>query len=131
MRRHGYSVDGLAAACAEELDAASEAARRLLALQEAPTAFVCGSDTYALGARLACAGAGGGPGVEIIGFDDSLAARVASPPISSVRQPLTEVAGRVVDLLIDQLHGPGTPTEGVMLRPELVLRDNSGPGHGC
>jgi DNA-binding LacI/PurR family transcriptional regulator len=128
MRRHGYAVDGLAATCAEDLGVACEAARRLLALPDAPTAFVCGSDTYALGARLACAGEGAG--VEIIGFDDSLAARVASPPISSVRQPLAEVAGRVVGLLLDQLQGARTPTEGVMLRPELVLREEGRPGHG-
>lgn len=124
MRRHGYAVDGLSGACVEDVTAASEAARRLLALPDPPTAFVCGSDTFALGARVA--GVGEGHAVDVIGFDDSLAAKVASPPISSVRQPLTEVASRIVGLLIDQLQSPRTPSEGVMLRPELVLRERTG-----
>jgi DNA-binding LacI/PurR family transcriptional regulator len=50
-----------------------------------------------------------------------------SPPMSSVRQPLTEVARRIVGLLIDQLGGAECPPEGVMLRPDLVIREWRGP----
>ena len=50
-----------------------------------------------------------------------------SPPMSSVRQPLAEVARRVVAALIDELRGADNTPEGVMLRPELVIREWRGP----
>ncbi len=129
--RHGLDGDGLLGACDENVAVASVEAARLLALPNPPTAFVCGSDTYALAVRLACgAGEGGLPAVEVIGFDDSPAARVVTPPMSSVRQPLAEVAHGIVGLLLDQLQGPGAPPEGVMLRPELVPREPSVPDDG-
>jgi LacI family transcriptional regulator len=47
--------------------------------------------------------------------------------MSSVRQPLAEVARRVVALLIDELRGADGSPEGVVLRPELVIREWRGP----
>jgi DNA-binding LacI/PurR family transcriptional regulator len=122
-RRHGLDIDGLSGTSAETVTAAASAAARMLNRPEPPTAFACGSDTFAVGARLA----GGWPNVEVVGFDDSAAAMLMSPPMSSVRQPLTEVARRIVGLLIDQLGGAECPPEGVMLRPDLVIREWRGP----
>jgi DNA-binding LacI/PurR family transcriptional regulator len=126
MTRHGLDVTDLAATCAEELTAATETARRLLGLPDPPTAFACGSDTFAVGARLAGGtDSNGRPNVDVVGFDDAPAALLMSPPISSVRQPLGEVAQSVVALLLEQLEGTGAP-RGVMLRPELVRREHNG-----
>lgn len=123
MRRHGAPTDGLDGACQEDIETAAKVAAELLAQPAPPTAFACGSDTFAVAARLA-----GGvdqarrPNVEVVGFDDSPAAMLMSPPMSSVRQPVTEVARHLVGLLMDQLRGAGVPPEGVMFRPELVPR---------
>jgi DNA-binding LacI/PurR family transcriptional regulator len=123
MRRHGLKADELDGPCAEDVTAVSAVAKRLLAMPDPPTAFACGSDTYAVAARLAGGlDAGGRPNVEVVGYDDSPAAALMTPPMSSVRQPLTEVARRVVDLLVTRLQNPGTPPEGVTLRPVLVPR---------
>jgi DNA-binding LacI/PurR family transcriptional regulator len=127
-RRHGLDVGHLAGTSAETVAAAASTAAWLLSRPEPPTAFACGSDTFAVGARLAGGtGAGGRPNVEVIGFDDSAAALLMSPPMSSVRQPVGEVARRVVTLLVDQLRGSDSVPEGVMLRPELVVREWRGP----
>ncbi|MDN3355259.1 LacI family DNA-binding transcriptional regulator [Actinomadura sp. DC4] len=127
-RRHGLEVGDLDGTSAETVDAAASAAAWLLSRPDPPTAFACGSDTFAVGARLAGGnGPGGRPNVEVVGFDDSFAATLMSPPMSSVRQPLAEVARRVVALLIGELRGAGGPPEGVLLRPELVLREWRGP----
>lgn len=129
MRRHGLDTAGLAATCDEEVSAAQAAARRLLVLPEPPTAFACGSDTFAVGARLAGGtDACGHPIVDVVGFDDAAAALLMSPPISSVRQPLGEVAHGVVALLLEQLERTGAAPRGVMLRPEFVPREQSGAG---
>jgi DNA-binding LacI/PurR family transcriptional regulator len=134
MRRHGAAAEGLDGACPDDIPAAAAVAEKLLALPDPPTAFACGSDTYAVAARLAGGvDASGFPDVDVVGFDDSPAAILMSPPMSSVRQPVAEVARRVVGLLVDQLSGgSGTPTppEGVILRPELVSREPDRPGPG-
>jgi DNA-binding LacI/PurR family transcriptional regulator len=124
MRRHGLAGGGTPVACAEDVAAAAAAAARLLTSPDPPTAFVCGSDTFAVGVRIAAGvDSEGLPTVEVVGFDDSPAARSMSPPISSVRQPIDEIARSVVDLLVQQLRGSGPPPEGVLLRPELVSRE--------
>jgi DNA-binding LacI/PurR family transcriptional regulator len=123
MRRHGLEPHGLDGTCAEDVTAVSAVAKDLLAMPDPPTAFACGSDTYAVAARLAGGvDAGGRPKAEVVGYDDSPAAALMAPPMSSVRQPLTEVARTVVGLLVAHLQNPGTPPEGVTLRPVLVPR---------
>ncbi len=123
-RRHGLDVEDLAGTCAEDVTVAASAAVRLLGRPDPPTAFACGSDTFAIGARLAGGtGERGGPRLDVVGFDDSPAATLMSPPMSSVRQPVAEVARRVVALLVDQLRGAASPPEGVMLRPQLISRE--------
>lgn len=124
MRRHGLPVAGLAARCSQDAGAAATAAGRLLAGTSPPTAFVCGSDTFAIGARLGCgADAHGRPRADVVGFDDSPAATFLSPPLSSVRQPLPAVAHHIVDLLMRGIADPQARPEGVLLRPELIRRD--------
>jgi DNA-binding LacI/PurR family transcriptional regulator len=124
MRRHGLPITRLAGTCTQDAGAAAETAGRLLAGTAAPTAFVCGSDTFAIGARLACGNdIDGQPLAAVVGFDDSPAATFLSPPLSSVRQPLPAVAHHVVDLLVGKIADPGARPEGILLRPELVHRD--------
>jgi DNA-binding LacI/PurR family transcriptional regulator len=121
--RHGLDTTGLAGACAEDPDAVRAEAARLLALPDPPTAFACGSDTFALAARLAGGMDGHGvPNVEVVGYDDSPALALMAPPLASVRQPVDEVARRVVELLLARIRTPDLPPEGVMLRPRLITR---------
>jgi DNA-binding LacI/PurR family transcriptional regulator len=123
MRRHGAPTEGLDGTCPEDVATATKVAAALLVQPDPPTAFACGSDTFAVAARLAGGvDPAGRPNVEVVGFDDSPAAMLMSPPMSSVRQPVTEVASHLVGLLLDQLHGSGAAREGVMFRPELVAR---------
>lgn len=118
------AADELVATSTEDVSAAAEQARRLLALRDPPTAFACGSDTHAVGARFAGGtDPEGRPCVEVVGYDDSPAASLMSPPMSSVRQPLAEVTRNIVGLLASRIQHPDAPAEGVLLRPELVVRE--------
>ncbi len=131
MRRHRLDTGGLAGACSEDVAEVAAVARRLRALPDPPTAFACGSDTFAIVARQATGtGADGHPAIEVVGYDDSPVAALMTPPLSSVRQPIDEVARHVVRLLLRQFGAPGHAPEGVMLRPELVGRDQAGRAHG-
>lgn len=128
MRRHGLPTGGLFGTSPENAASASAVAEFLLGQPDPPTGFVCGSDTFAVAARLAGGyDAAGTPRVEVVGFDDSPAARLLSPPLSTVRQPLSQVARHVVDLLLPALRDSDPPAYGTLLRPELVTHDPRKP----
>ena len=61
----------------------------------------------------------------LVGFDDSLAAQVVPPGLTSVRQPLEEVAVQIVRLLEDRLVMRSIEDAHVILTPELRLRASS------
>lgn len=120
MQRHGLSTDDLQEQTDDNVDAAAAAASGLLTIADPPTAFVCASDTLAVGVRLATRS---GPEVDVVGFDDSPVASLLLPPLSSVRQPLEDVARAIVRLLVEQLDRNTQSAEGVLLPPQLVVRD--------
>ncbi|MFF6885860.1 LacI family DNA-binding transcriptional regulator [Streptomyces sp. NPDC012421] len=64
-------------------------------------------------------------GVAVVGFDDSVAARDAAPPLTTVRQPVEEMAAALAGLLLAQLDA-GTPGTGSkVFEPVLVVRESA------
>lgn len=121
MAEHGLATDGLEAAVDDTVDAGRAAALSLLD-DVAPTAFVCASDTLAVGVLRALdeRGLAAGEQVAVVGFDDSQVAQVMG--LTSVRQPLEQVAVELIAALIDLL-GPGRyDARGLLLAPTLALR---------
>ncbi len=123
MHEHGLSTSRLSARGDDTVDFGRRAAAALLEA-ERPTAFVCVSDTIALGVLRALAEEGLYPGkdVAVVGFDDSVAAQLAPPGLTSIRQPLEQVAVQIVRLLGDRLAHRPVPQEGCVLRPTLSVR---------
>lgn len=107
---------------------ARERMRELLDLPEPPTAvFVC-SDRMALGVYEALAEQGLSipDDMSVVGFDDLPEARWASPALTTVRQPLSEMAATATRLLVRMMEGKrpeGTRTE---LSTRLVERASTG-----
>jgi DNA-binding LacI/PurR family transcriptional regulator len=126
MHEHGLSTAKLSARGDDTLDFGRRAAHALLDVQQ-PTAFVCVSDTVAMGVRRALDERGLRPGqdVAVVGFDDSIAAQVATPPLTSVRQPLEQVAVEIVRFLGDLLGHRPIPEPGCVLTPTLSVRASS------
>jgi len=63
--------------------------------------------------------------VAVVGFDDIMPARVHTPPLTTVRQPLEELGRQGANRLMDLLAG--TPAENaITLSTELVLRNSCG-----
>jgi DNA-binding LacI/PurR family transcriptional regulator len=60
--------------------------------------------------------------VAVVGYDDSVLARTAIPPLTTVRQPAEEMGRRMAELLIDQLGGLLQPSVAEILPTELVIR---------
>ncbi|MDQ6933939.1 MAG: LacI family DNA-binding transcriptional regulator [Actinomycetota bacterium] len=122
----GQDHRGLAVRLADNVDAARLAAHDLLE-DTAITSFACASDTLAAGVLHACAERGLRPGADVgvVGFDDSLAAQVTWPGLTSVRQPLEQVAVELVELLHLVLAHKPIEERGTMLAPSLVVRRSS------
>jgi DNA-binding LacI/PurR family transcriptional regulator len=86
------------------LEAGFEHGQRLLGLADPPTAIFAGSDLQAFGVYEAARVLG----VEIptqlsvIGFDDLPMARWVGPPLTTIRQPLTEMAATAARLVLGQ-----------------------------
>jgi DNA-binding LacI/PurR family transcriptional regulator len=63
--------------------------------------------------------------VAVIGFDDSPAARVTRPPLSSVRQPIEEMGHETVNVLMRALAEPEEAPRQVIFATEIVTRDST------
>ncbi len=108
----------------------AEGMAALLALpaERRPTAVACVSDLIAVGVINTAAAAGlvVGRDVAVTGYDDSAMAQFLHPPLTSVRQPISEVGRTMVRLLLDRLSPEPAAPEGILLRPSLIVRPSSG-----
>jgi DNA-binding LacI/PurR family transcriptional regulator len=104
------------------------AMKELLGRPSLPSAVFVAADEMAIGAQRALAEAGlEVPGdVSLVGFDDIEAASYAWPPLTTIRQPLTEIAARAFELLSELLTGAVDPVQAqITLQPELVVRGST------
>jgi len=98
-----------------------------------PTAIFCANDGIAIGAMQALAEAGlrVPDDVSVAGFDDSLAARICVPQLTSVRQPLRAMGSRAVELLLARIdHKLPASTPSVVFPVEVVSRVSTRPPLG-
>jgi DNA-binding LacI/PurR family transcriptional regulator len=126
MHDRELSTTGLASRVEDTVSSGQEASAHLLD-EAQPSAFVCASDTLAVGVlrTLADRGLVAGRDVAVVGFDDSQVAQLVSPGLTSVRQPLEDVAVEVVRALEGLLGHPPYVGPGVMLAPTLTVRGSS------
>lgn len=109
-------------------DSGFDAARRLLASDDRPTAILAQNDDMAVGALMAARDAGFDVphDLSIAGFDDSEVARITWPRITTIRQPVFEMAVSATTALLDQLSGrPATP--GGVHAHQLIVRESVAP----
>jgi DNA-binding LacI/PurR family transcriptional regulator len=124
----GLPTDGLARQMGNGLAQGRAACADLLGSSHSPTAFVCVSDVIALGAWAELNSRGLAPGTDaaVTGFDDSAAA--AATGLTTVAQPLTDVAGACLENLQRLLAAPDGRPEAptrVLLQPRLIVRGSS------
>jgi LacI family transcriptional regulator len=110
------------------VDSGHEAARRLLALDERPTAIVAASDMMAAGAYRAAREAGCDvPGdLSVIGYDDIVLAAHLHPPLTTVRQDKVGLGAAAARALLRQIDGDGTAAPA-SLPVELIVRESTAP----
>jgi LacI family transcriptional regulator len=109
------------------VETAYEEGRKLLALSDRPTAIFAGSDLQAFGLYEAARvlGLQVPRHLSVIGFDDLPMARWAWPPLTTIRQPLTEMAATATRLVLGQ-----GGERRVELATSLVVRQSTAPPEG-
>lgn len=107
--------------------------RQMCSLIEGQTPFTAAfiaSDTLAMGAISAIQehGLHIPEDIALVGFDDLPVAKYMEPPLTTIRLPTAQLAGRACDLLI-RLMNEEEPVNGrVILDVELIIRASSGQG---
>jgi alanine racemase len=103
------------------------AAARLI--ERGVTAIVCGSDLMALGAIRAARSRGLDVprDISVVGYDDSPLIAFTDPPLTTLRQPVRDMAVAAVRALVDEISGDPAPHSEYIFRPELVVRGSTGP----
>lgn len=110
-----------------------EAAQVLLESGNIPTAIFACNDDMAAGAAAAAHGLGITIPVElsVAGFDDTPVATTIWPELTTVHQPIAEMAARAVEILSDQVRRmrAGEKPDAVheIARCEIVTRGSTGP----
>ena len=110
-------------------EAGYAAGLELLRLPDRPTAVFTGNDLQALGLYEAARELGlrVPEDLSVVGFDDLPLARWVGPPLTTVRQPLTEMAEVAARMVIDLARGHRPNTLRVDLATTLVERSSTAP----
>lgn len=103
--------------------------RALLRRPDRPTAIITGNDLQALGVyqaareeRLHIP-----EDLSVVGFDDLPVARWVGPPLTTVRQPLIEMAEAAATLVLEMARGEEPAQMRVELTTELIVRESTAP----
>ena len=65
--------------------------------------------------------------LSVMGFDDILLASHVIPRLTTIAQPVDQIADSVVDLILRQLEEPDAPAETVVLPTKLIMRESTAP----
>lgn len=105
-------------------DGGYQAALALLRGSQPPTAIACVNDLTAIGALHAAHELGFRPGEQlaIAGFDGIGESAHSEPPLTTVNQPVYEIARMLAQLLIEWVEGNPPTMREIHIEPELLVR---------
>lgn len=105
-------------------EGAFRAAGMLLSREPTIDGIFTASDAMAVGALRALRAAGRKvpDDVAVVGFDDLPLARDADPPLTTIHQPLDEMARAMADLLLQRIAGTASPQDHVVVPAAFIRR---------
>jgi DNA-binding LacI/PurR family transcriptional regulator len=107
----------------------AEAAGRLLALAERPTAVLTSNDMAAAGAmdRLTGAGLSVPADISVVGYDNTALAQMRQVNLTTVNQPRVEMGRLAMQTVLERIDGGRTDAVSHVTTPTLVVRRSAGP----
>ncbi|MEO3753767.1 substrate-binding domain-containing protein [Streptomyces sp. B6B3] len=130
LRAAGLPVDPALVAHADlTVEDGRVAARALLAGAERPTAVFAANDLQALGVYQAARELGlrVPDDLSVVGFDDLPVVAWVDPPLTTVHQPLTEMAVAATELALALGRGEQAPRTGLEIATTLTVRNSTAP----
>lgn len=120
---HGVQDDLVLRTATSSFEAGLEAATRLLAAPELPTAVFCTADILAIGLLKGLLGAGVRvpEDVSVVGFDDLPECRHLTPTLTTVRQDVRAKGRSAVELLTQVMTGTTGTADGAPPRTTLPV----------
>jgi DNA-binding LacI/PurR family transcriptional regulator len=120
----GIEPDGLTAYSDFGLEGGRRALAELLAKPTPPTGVICSSDMMAIGAlhEAARQGLRVPDDLSIVGFDGIDATRWSVPELTTVEQPIDQIADTAVQTLLTLIEQPGRALPSSYYRPALRVR---------
>lgn len=120
--------DALWLQCRPRLSEGAEAARRALALDPRPTAFICFNDLIAFGAMNALRAGGVEPGrdIGVVGIGGTDEAAAFSPSLTTVLDNPAKIGRMAAELLLQRIADPEMAPQHLTLEPKLVIRASCG-----
>ncbi|MFC3572638.1 LacI family DNA-binding transcriptional regulator [Streptomyces yaanensis] len=105
------------------------AARELLSRPDRPTAVFTANDMQALGVYQAARGLGLRipDDLSVVGFDDVPTVAWVDPPLTTVHQPLAEMATAATELALALGRGEEVPQFGLEIATTLTVRESTAP----
>lgn len=104
---------------------------RILQCGERPTAICCANDEIAFGAVHAAnlAGLRCPEDISIVGFDDGFWATACQPALTTIRQPLADLAERAVGLIVEAANDPARSRRVVTddMPAPMMIRESTRP----
>lgn len=104
---------------------------RLLQSNERPTAICCANDEIAFGVVNAAhvAGLRCPDDISVVGFDDGIWAMACQPALTTVRQPLADMAERAVGLIVEAANSPGRASRALLdeMSAPMMIRESTRP----
>jgi DNA-binding LacI/PurR family transcriptional regulator len=105
------------------------AAELLLATDDRPTAVFAGSDLQALGVIEVAArhGLRIPEDLSVVGYDDTLVAAWTRPKLTTVHQPIRQMAAEATRIVVRLAAGENVEEQRIELATYLVVRDSTAP----
>ena len=128
LRAAGVEPEGLVAYAEEfSVEKGRETLRELLQCDPRPTGVICSSDLMAIGVLQEAASQGlrVPEDLSVVGFDGIEAAAWTSPPLTTVEQPIEEIAETAVNALHTLITDPEKPLPDYSFRPRLRVRGST------
>lgn len=115
---------------ADALGLGRQGTQVLLTLSNPPTAIFAMNDMVAFGAYAGAKDLGLSvpEGLSVVGIDDLALSEVVDPGLTTIRQPIEEIANAAVAQVLNT--GDETDAQHDRFRPTLVLRGSTGPPNG-
>ncbi|MDX6409573.1 MAG: hypothetical protein QOE13_2644 [Gaiellaceae bacterium] len=124
LRAVGLDPNGLVAHTEFSVEGGCAALRELLGHSPRPTAVICSNDLMAIGVlqEAFAQGLRVPEDLSVVGFDGIDAAAWTSPRLTTVEQPIDEIADVAVDMLRMLIAEPQKPLPDSSFRPRLNVR---------